>query len=69
MVRSLRPAARLAHVAHAVDTTSASSSLPIIVHVGAACKRWWISSKRTRSLPTLLTKEEFVQVLRQSQGA
>jgi PilZ domain len=65
MVRSLRPAARSAHVAPAVDTTSASSSLPIIVNVGAALQ----ALVDFFEAHTLLTKEEFVQVLRKSHGA
>jgi hypothetical protein len=64
MVRSLRPAAPEPQEAHAVELDTAPISLPIIVNVGAALQALVDYFERH----TLLTKEEFIQVLRKSQS-
>lgn len=65
MVRSLRPAAPVPQDAPAVELDTAPTSLPIIVNVGAALQALVDYFERH----TLHTKEEFVKVLRKSQGS
>ena len=65
MVGSLCPAAPVPQDAHAMELDTTPTSLPIIVNVGAALQALGDYFERH----TLLTKEEFIQVLRKSQGS
>jgi hypothetical protein len=65
MVRSLRPAAPLVHDTPAAEVIAAPDSLPNIVNVGAALQ----ALVDFFEMYPLLSQEEFVRVLRKSQGA
>jgi hypothetical protein len=65
MVRTLLPAVPSPQGAHPVAVSATSTALPIIVNVGAALQALVDFFEKH----ALLSKEEFVQVLRKSQGS